>query len=226
MPLLTAFLMLAAADPAKSCNPPSDYAHWLRIENVAAKPGAKLKLSALRGVSFYWEEVPLHCTRGWRVSNPRAVKLSRDRRSIRISKDAKPGETVEISYVVRGERESASIRIVGRDEATIVGSYRQKALIGCRQNSHVGELKLTDKGRFEVTYQPFETYVDYWGSYRFDPASGALTMKIEGGNFVPPDTVLNGTAQRKDGKLTLSGFDLGGAHPTQRETASGCIYEF
>ena len=53
----------------------------------------------------------------------------------------------------------------------------------------IGELEIS-KARFSVTWQPFETYKDYWGTYDFEPAeegasAGRLSLRIEGGNYIP-----------------------------------------
>ena len=79
------------------------------------------------------------------------------------------------------------------------------------------------RGTFDVTYQPFETYVDYWGSYRFDAATGKLDLKVEGGNFVPSDIRLNGTARRENGKLQLEDGTLAGSNLTMDEAVRHCV---
>lgn len=80
----------------------------------------------------------------------------------------------------------------------------------------VRELKF-DAGKFEVTWLPFETYVDYWGTYTYDRASGALVMAVESGNHVPTDAKLSGTARTDpDGKLQITGIFFGTPGGTER----------
>ena len=50
----------------------------------------------------------------------------------------------------------------------------------------IGELVLDADGHFAVTWMPFEIYHDYWGTYTFDPDTGALELQIDGGNYIPP----------------------------------------
>ncbi len=65
-------------------------------------------------------------------------------------------------------------------------------------------------GRFAVTFVPFETYKDYWGRYRFDPASGALVLTVERGNAVPEDLDLDGRARfAADGELIVEDIAFG-----------------
>jgi hypothetical protein len=83
-------------------------------------------------------------------------------------------------------------------------------------------------GRFKVTWQPFETYVDYWGSYTLDRGT-ALTLKPEDGNYIPKDLDPAGFISRCGDELVLRNMWLG----TQRDEASrpvptipGCGHRF
>ncbi|HYD12409.1 MAG TPA: hypothetical protein VEC11_06150 [Allosphingosinicella sp.] len=84
----------------------------------------------------------------------------------------------------------------------------------------VEELEFEPGGRALVTFGAFETYHDYWGPYRHDPASGALRMTVERGNSIPRDVDLDGSATiTPDGELVLSGISFGtpaGASPEAR----------
>jgi hypothetical protein len=51
----------------------------------------------------------------------------------------------------------------------------------------IHELLFEADGTFSVTWYPFEVYRDYWGTYAFDPKTGAIGLTVEGGNYVPPD---------------------------------------
>ena len=84
----------------------------------------------------------------------------------------------------------------------------------------VEELEFEPGGRALVTFGAFETYHDYWGPYRYDPASGALGITVERGNAVPTDVDLEGRASiTPNGELVLSGISFGtpgGAGPEAR----------
>lgn len=223
-----ALMLGAAAAPQERvpCGDDRDFGHWLEIERKPARQGETLKLSPTRGVSYSWTDEPVHCTRSWKVSNPRAVKLAKDKRSVTIAPDATPGEIVTISYFTRGKRRSASIRIVGKEEVVLTGRWNERSVERCHADQPVREFELRDDGSFSVTYQPFESYKEYWGTYRFDSATGALELTPQDGNFVPQGMDLNGTARIEDGALVLDGFDLGGRTPTMRDGASACLYRF
>ena len=51
----------------------------------------------------------------------------------------------------------------------------------------IRELIFDPDGSFAVTWVPFESYKDYWGTYTFDLSQGTLELTVTGGNTIPPD---------------------------------------
>lgn len=110
----------------------------------------------------------------------------------------------------------------------IEGTWHEETPTACQKAAGdanawgIGELKFTADGKFNVTWVPFETYVDYWGTYTYDRATGALTMTVESGNHVPTDAKLAGTARTDpDGKLQITGIFFGtpGGEPGHNHTS-------
>ena len=87
----------------------------------------------------------------------------------------------------------------------------------------VRELDIKDTGDFSITYAPFESYRDFWGTTDIDMAAGKLAFAITGGNRVPSGAKLSGKASlTADGKLVLDGFFL-----SQPQAGGGqCRYVF
>jgi hypothetical protein len=165
-------------------------------------------------------ELPLRCTSDWSVSGP--ATLSPDRTSLTIAPNAPVGGVVAIGFVHAGKAVEARFKVVSRDEIVLTGLWSQRSLEGCSAEP-VRELEFRPENRFAVTFQPFETYQDYWGSYAWDPDTGRLRLTVEGGNFVPPGLDLEGAAELKEGRLRLSDLFLGSrGGPPQ----SGCTYVF
>ncbi|XAM01319.1 hypothetical protein OT109_07980 [Phycisphaeraceae bacterium D3-23] len=54
------------------------------------------------------------------------------------------------------------------------------------EDAYIGELHLHKDG-FSVTWHPFETYKDYWGTYTFNDATAEVVFSIDNGNHVPSD---------------------------------------
>jgi hypothetical protein len=166
-------------------------------------------------------EIPLRCTSGWRVTGP--ATLAADRTTVAIAPDAPPGAIVQVEFRHAGKPVERQFRVVAKDAVVLTGRYTQQSLEGCTAHEPVRELEFQPENRFSVTFMPFETYRDYWGSYAFDPATGKLRLTVEGGNFVPPNLDLEGEVEFAAGRLRLKDMFLGSRDgPPQ----SGCIYAF
>jgi hypothetical protein len=168
---------------------------------------------------------PLDCTSEWQVSDPALGRISDDRLTLKIAEDARPGAELIISYLGGGKPVRRSVRIVGKDEKVLTGIRGQRSVETCAVPAKIGEIEFTENGQFSVTFQPFETYRDYWGTYRFDPATGAVAMKLEGGNYRPDGLDLEGTAAfAADGALVLEDLYLG--QPSGVPGSGPCRYIF
>jgi hypothetical protein len=64
----------------------------------------------------------------------------------------------------------------------------------------IGELHLHANG-ISVTYEPFETYKDYWGVYVLNANQENISLNVDGGNKLP-------TFSKASGKFSLSGDSL------------------
>jgi hypothetical protein len=119
----------------------------------------------------------------------------------------------------------------------LVGFWKQQSKSDCEpgntspQDDVINEMEFRADGSFSVTWTPFEVYRDYWGSYKFDPAAGSLSLQIEHGNYVPGDFRGSGTYKLKDrGTLELTGIYLGNRQnyklPENAKIGSKCHYIF
>lgn len=208
--------------PDLACHPQAHFA-FLDTDTRVYRQGATIRVTPRADTSpFGTPELPQRCTSDWTVSGP--ATLSADRRVLTIAADAPVGSTVAISFRHGGETVTGRIRVIGRDEVVLTGSRSQKGVDGCTGIDPVGELEFSGENRFSVTFRPFESYRDYWGTYSFDPATKRLTMTVDGGNFVPPGLDLDGTADLGADGLVLTDMFLGTreGYPQQRS----CTYRF
>jgi hypothetical protein len=240
--LLSAALLLPAAcvtappappmppDP-EQCGEREGAFNYLEIESAPARQGRALRIvpSQRRGAGTY--VLPLDCTKDWSLSNSSLATLSEDRKSLRIADRATPGATLTITYRVglSARLVRASMSIVAKDAFVLTGRRSQKAVEGCPGLDPIGELEFTADGHFAVTWQPFETYHDYWGTYRLDPGTGALSMTVDGGNNIPAGLDLEGKVRiTPDGALVLEDMYLG--QPSGRDgfppAPAACRYTF
>ncbi len=208
--------------PDTSCLQPGYRFAFVGMDTTVYRQGAVVRLTPMVDrAPAGTDEIPLKCTSGWAVTGP--ATLSQDRKSLTIAPDAPVGAIVLVRYYHSGKPVSTQFRVVARDAIVLTGRYSQQNLEGCSTPEPVRELEFRPENRFSVTFMPFETYQDYWGSYSFDPATKQIRLKVEGGNFVPPHLDLDGEAELTEGRLTLKGIFLGSRDgPPQ----SGCTYRF
>ena len=208
--------------PDRECVPEYYNFAFLEMDTRVFRQGAVVKLTPMVDMApAGTREVPVRCTSGWSVTGP--ATLSADRSALTIAPDAPVGELVTVGFSHAGKPVEAQFRVIGRDEVVLTGRWSQRSVEGCQIADRVGELEFFPGNRFAVTFQPFETYRDYWGSYSFDPATGRIVLKVEGGNFVPPGLDLEGEAERGETGLVLSGLFLGSRQgPPQQD----CTYRF
>ncbi|HEV2082581.1 MAG TPA: hypothetical protein VGR32_09025 [Brevundimonas sp.] len=186
----------------------------LTVSPALARQGAPLTVgAAVSPAPWSSETLPSHCLSSLEASPAAVVSIAPGRDAVTISPDAAPGTEVTLTGRYRQDTGSVRFRVVGRDEVVLTGTWRQdrvKCDPGHVPGQPLAELKFTDDGKFGATWQPFESYVDYWGSIAFDPGTGAVTLTPTGGNFVPPLLDVEGTA-RLDGdrRLILEGVYLG-----------------
>jgi len=220
-PLLPALAALAVvafgastARAADSCALEKGDAYRLALTPEITRQGATLAVSALSvgGEEDTWGgRVPLKCLKGWTVSDPKAAALSADHASLTIAADAPPGTPVSLSARLGGQLVAARFTVVARDAVVLTGFWKEVGDADCPLgNPSIMELHFLPDGKFELTWQPFERYIDYWGDYRFDPASGVITFTPTGGNHVPKDADWEGKANvDADGLLRFSELFFG-----------------
>ncbi|HEX8482549.1 MAG TPA: hypothetical protein VF650_11660 [Allosphingosinicella sp.] len=208
--------------PDPDCFPPGWHFAFVGTDTTVYRQGGVVRVTPMADrAPGGTVELPLKCTSGWAVTGP--ATLAADRKSLTIAPDAPPGAVVLVRFRHDGKPVSTQFRVVAEDEIVLTGRYTQRSLDGCIAQEPVRELEFRPENRFSVTFMPFETYQDYWGSYSFDPATRQIRLKVEGGNFVPPHLDLEGEAELADGRLRLKGLFLGSRDGAPQ---SGCTYVF
>lgn len=214
--------MAPPSPPDMDCLQPYYRFAFVATDTIVYRQGAVVRVTpTVDRAPAGTAELPLKCTTGWSVTGP--ATLSPDRTFVTIAPDAPPGSIVTVGYGYGGAPVEARFKVVARDEVVLTGRYSQRSLEGCSPAQSVGELEFRPENRFSVTFTPFETYQDYWGSYSFDPATKQLRLKVEGGNFIPPNLDPEGEAELAEGRLRLKDLFLGSRDGAPR---SGCAYVF
>jgi hypothetical protein len=233
LPAITAAVLVPAlggrAMAQPGCSIPSDHHVVIAIEPLEMVPGERrvLELSMVRAPYTPSEPVPAACKARWSVNEGSHARVD-DRGRFRLTRYARPGEQVVVSVNVGGRKVRQEVHVIDPHPNPIAGTWSQSGPAQCDSAVDaaavpVRELVIRRDGRFSLTYTPFETYKDYWGTYTFDQATGALAMGVAGGTRDPWGLDLAGTAHVADRRLTLRGVWLG--QPGQA-TARTCTYVF
>ena len=209
--------------PDTACYPIGHHFAFLDTDTRVYRQGAQVRLTPrVNAAPGGNPELPMRCVSDWTVTGP--ATLGADKRTLTIAADAPAGSIVSVSFRHGETPVAARLRVIGRDEIVLTGSRSQQSIEGCAIAEPVGELEFSGDNRFSVTFRPFESYRDYWGTYSFDPATGALRLTVEGGNFTPPGLDLEGRAELVSGQLVLRDMYLGSREGMP--PANGCTYRF
>lgn len=216
---------LTGASLAEACTEAKGDAYRLLIAPEATRQGATLQVavSSMGSNNPWGASVPNACLTDWKVSDPSLARLSDDHTRLDIADTAPVGAKVTLSARIDDQAVATVITVVARDAVVLTGYWSEVGEPACPVgDTPLRELHFTADGKFEATWTPFERYVDYWGDYSFDAASGALNLTPTGGNRVPTDADLSGQATLDpDGQLRLTSMFMG-SPGSGVPTAAGC----
>lgn len=150
-----------------------------------------------------------------------------------VDPGAAPGSVYTVTADVESGRRlvTTKVYVYTPESNPLVGLWTEESQLACGSKQpgppeqSIGELAFRPDMTFGVTWQPFELYVDYWGTYAFDLASGAITLTVEGGNYTPPDVDGVGTFSVQGGKLTLDDVWLGTPSGGTAPAACGHVFQ-
>lgn len=159
------------------------------------------------------------CIGGWSLSVGASAAVHPTLGLVAVAVDAPDGSLFTISaklkYGTGAVVVNGAIRVVDARRHLLAGTWRQVEELVCRTPNWrpparpIGELAFDSDGQFAVTWQPFEAYRDYWGTFSHDRTEGSLRLEVTGGNRPPKELVTTGRAEvDTDGLLTLHGVTL------------------
>jgi len=223
-------LTRAVTAPAGDCTQPLA-AHTLDelrlgLMDVQLRPGSTYQFTLAIPSSYAPPEVIPACAT-WKVERADKGATISPTGLLTVDPKTPPGSKFVVTADIEHGRAQRRIAVVVFDEKTqpLVGTWKQQTRSGCTGGKKtasqeeladpINELEFRADGWFSVTWTPFETYRDYWGSYTTDAATGALSLKVEQGNYVPGDFQGTGTYRLKDSNtLELTGIYLGDKGPS------------
>lgn len=186
---------------------------------MQVKPGEKrtLKLWVRKGPA--WKSPDVCVT--WHLETPDLATLDEKTGALEVKANASHGVYIQVTgKLVGSTKEFTGVLAVYRPESNpLVGTWHEFAQQSCHDISWrrlldsrdgIREFVVNPNGGFSVTWHPFESYIDYWGTYRFDLKKKTVEFVIKEGNYKPKDFVGKGTFLIKsDGTLQLKGVWFG-----------------
>lgn len=171
----------------------------------------------------------------WSLEAGAAATLEAKTRTLTVDKAAPSGGAIRVRAQIKGARGplTAELRVFEPRANPLVGVWHEVAPVSCAAPKGcvaaaepISELEVTADGSFSVTWHPFETYRDYWGTWQADNKAGTFRFVIKDGNFKPADFRGEGRFSiDRTGNLKLDGVWLGAPGET-RPGKPSCAYVF
>jgi hypothetical protein len=189
----------------------------LWLQDLEVPPGALIAPSAFwttRPGSY--DRIAPSCLAGWFLSEGAPAVVHPALGLTIVAPSAPDGTVFDLRAHLSGQPDGATVEgrvritdpalhpLAGRwtetKEKLCDGAWRPPA-------QPIGELVFKADGTFTLVKVPFESYYDYWGTYRYTPQTGALALEITGGNKVPSAQMAKGIAHiGPSGELRLEGL--------------------
>lgn len=200
--------------------------------DTAAQPGDSLPLAlGLRECCTTLE--PVEVCAAYTLEPTTGASYDAAAGMLTIAGDVAAGSVFTLTADVEDGRASvaAKITVYTPESNPLVGTFKEIAQIDCKNDQEgppepvLNELRFLADGTFSATWEPFETYFDYWGTYKHDVATGALDLTVDGGNYVPPDVDGSGSFRFDGEQLVLEDIWLGSAQSFMGKPACGHRFE-
>jgi len=165
--------------------------------------------------------VPAACISAWRLSPDAPAVMDAMSGIGMVAPDAKDGTTFTLIAQVGAQIAQGKMRVADPAKHPLRGLWRQTQEIACGTGVQrappkpLHELRFQSSGKFSATWTPFESYIDYEGSFSYDPAKGALDLALTGGNDLPAQRKISASARLDArGRLVVSALPGGSRNPT------------
>jgi hypothetical protein len=177
--------------------------------------------------------VPVEVRATWSVTPAGSAEIDPVTGLLTIDPATPGGASFTVRAEVEGGRRvvETEVHIVTPESHPLLGTWREAGQISCDGGAEtvppvpIEELVFAADGTFAVTWMPFESYVDYWGTYTIDLTQGTLSLTATGGNYVPEDIDGEGRfALDADGTLLL--IDLWLGSPPDGSEGANCGHRF
>jgi hypothetical protein len=224
--LISTFLLLLPSSTKAQSDSPlddktlSELSILTYLKSYQIVPGHSHTFTLFKGATVPgfppWEEAKAQVI--WSVEPQKGAHIDPVTGEFRVYKSTPAGSVFEVKANVEKGRRILSIKVYVFTPEThpLVNRWKQKAEVACGSQkalppaNPIQELLFWADGTFSVTWQPFETYRDYWGTYTYNKKKGRIVFKVEEGANIPANIDGEGDLTlKKNGDLILKGIWLG-----------------
>ncbi|MBI1742179.1 hypothetical protein HYR54_03825 [Candidatus Acetothermia bacterium] len=173
------------------------YPYAIKPLSANVKPGDSIRFQVGQWECCYVFR-PAPEKAAWTIRPETAGNISSDG-TLTVSPEAEPGLWIMILARLDIGLELEAHAVVYTSESNpLVGRWYETRQLLCNGQVRDApepfrELIFEADGSFSVTWEPFEVYHDYWGTYSYDVHTNALQFSIASGNYIPKQTDLVGT---------------------------------
>jgi hypothetical protein len=163
-------------------------------QTVAMQPGAERAFTlGVVECCYYFEPVDACAT--WSVDPDTGASIDPKTGVLTIDDSTPSGTVYTVSADVEDGRRvvSVEVHVFTPQDEPLVGTWQEEAQFVCDTGEEIvperpiRELRFGADGSFSVTWEPFEIYKDFWGTYAYDMGQGTLDLVVTGGNYIPDD---------------------------------------
>jgi hypothetical protein len=169
----------------------------------------------------------------WSIEPQQSASIDPATGELTVYKSTPAGSVFEVKANIESGRRILSIKVYVFTPQThpLVNRWKEKAEVACGSQkallpaNPIQELLFWADGTFSVTWRPFETYRDYWGTYTYSKEKGTIRFKVEGGSNIPANIDGEGyLTLNKNGELVLKGIWLGNKTEEDRPDVCRMIF--
>jgi len=203
-----------------------------RGESLQVAAGGQLQLRLGRIECCVFTE-PIEANLRWSADEITGVDLETGSGLLTVAATVADGTriNVEASTLLGTQTFEEEVVVYQPEQDLLVGTWREVGQLSCQDGGElpvqypIREFVLQADGSFQVTWFPFEAYVDYVGDYTAGE-DGSIEFGPRERNYLPDSIDGAGQYQVDDGgRLTLTDIWLGGPPNESVEVRCGHIFE-
>lgn len=167
-------------------------------KNILANNNYKLEFKLFYS-PYDRQNIDINCVKNIQILSNNIANYDFKNHEIKIAQNAKDGEKFTLTYEINSIKYVREYKIIDTSLYPLMGIWHEIPNPNCQaflpNEQLIKELDINSKNVFAITWQPFESYHDYWGNFDFDIKTGNFKIEITRGNYIPDDIIKIGSAE-------------------------------